>query len=238
MQCVYLLSTFFSSGCLATHCASYYNRSKGSFHVSATSPPQVPQSFHIIVFLDPPPFSIAHQRCQSISPSPQIWASQELSNAFHFLMGCFKFDASVKTHEDNKDHAPDTATKTFRLTQAIVKGTQCMVYVTLCARVGLVVIFQQIFALVNGQDFWDKLDKRLAKIRREADGDAKKIIKCVPHSELFFSILIHNSSQRSAIFWTGTRKSMSKPMTPSTRQPSMNSSRGSTTSSTLRPSTR
>ncbi|KAJ7680172.1 hypothetical protein B0H14DRAFT_3535919 [Mycena olivaceomarginata] len=92
-------------------------------------------------------------------------------------MGCFKFNASVKTHKDNKDHAPDTATKTFRLTQAIAKGTQCVVYVTLCARVALMVIFQQIFVLVNGQDFWDKLDKRLAKIRREAEGNAKKIIK-------------------------------------------------------------
>jgi hypothetical protein len=112
-------------------------------------------------------------------------------------MGCFKFDASVKTHKDNKDHAPNTATKTFRLMQAIVKGTQCMVYVTLCARVALMVIFQQIFALVNGQDFWDKLDKHLAKIQREADGDTKKIIKCVPHSELFF---FHPDSQLFTVF--------------------------------------
>jgi hypothetical protein len=72
-----------------------------------------------------------------------------------------------------------------------------MAYVTLCARVALMVIFQQIFALVNGQDFWDKLDKCLAKIRREADGDAKKIIKCVPHSELFF---FHPDSQLFTVF--------------------------------------
>ncbi|KAJ7816167.1 hypothetical protein B0H14DRAFT_2602876 [Mycena olivaceomarginata] len=87
-------------------------------------------------------------------------------------------DASVKTHKDDKDHAPDTAHQNiFRLTQAIVKGTQCTVNVTLCARVALMVVIAQVYLKVPGADFWDKLDKRLAKIRREADGDAKKIIK-------------------------------------------------------------
>jgi hypothetical protein len=96
-------------------------------------PPRKSRKFlHIIVFLDPPPFGIAHQRCKSRSLSPQIWAPQKLSNAFHFLMGCFKLDASVKTHKDDKDHASDTAHQNiFRLTQAIVKGTQCM-NITLC----------------------------------------------------------------------------------------------------------
>ncbi|KAJ7854052.1 hypothetical protein B0H14DRAFT_2580055 [Mycena olivaceomarginata] len=79
----------------------------------------------------------------------------------------------------------------FWLTQAIVKGTQCMVNVTLCARVALMVIFQQIFSLVNGlkvviaQGLSQVPGRRLLgqtrqasrKIRREADGDAKKIIK-------------------------------------------------------------
>ncbi|KAJ7838487.1 hypothetical protein B0H14DRAFT_3141037 [Mycena olivaceomarginata] len=84
-------------------------------------------------------------------------------------------DASVKTHKDDKDHAPDTAHQNiFRLTQAIVKGTQCTVNVTLCARVALM---RKVYLKFPGADFWDKLDKRLAKIRREADGDAKKIIK-------------------------------------------------------------
>ncbi|KAJ7347171.1 hypothetical protein DFH08DRAFT_960521 [Mycena albidolilacea] len=148
MQCVYLLSTFFSSGCL--HCASYYNRSKGSVYVSATSPPQVPQFFHIIVFLDPPPFGIAHQRC-------------------------FKFDASVKTHKDDKrPRSRYGQQRIFRLTQAIVKGTQCMANVILCARAALM---RKAYLKFPGADFWDKLDKRLAKIRREAAGDAKKIIK-------------------------------------------------------------
>ncbi|KAJ7869880.1 hypothetical protein B0H14DRAFT_3440362 [Mycena olivaceomarginata] len=84
-------------------------------------------------------------------------------------------DASLKTHKDDKDHAPDTAHQNiFRLTQAIVKGTQCTVNVTFCARVALM---RKIYLKFPGADFWDKLDKRLAKIRREADGDAKKIIK-------------------------------------------------------------
>ncbi|KAJ7730035.1 hypothetical protein B0H14DRAFT_3899321 [Mycena olivaceomarginata] len=87
-------------------------------------------------------------------------------------------DASLKTHKDDKDHAPDTAHQNiFRLTQAIVKGTQCTVNVTLCARVALM---RKVYLKFPGADFWDKLDKldkRLAKIRREADGDAKKIIK-------------------------------------------------------------
>ncbi|KAJ7795026.1 hypothetical protein B0H14DRAFT_3496483 [Mycena olivaceomarginata] len=39
-----------------------------------------------------------------------------------------------------------------------------------------VALMCKVYLKFPGADFWDKLDKRLAKIRREADGDAKRII--------------------------------------------------------------
>ncbi|KAJ7700873.1 hypothetical protein B0H17DRAFT_925271, partial [Mycena rosella] len=62
----------------------------------------------------------------------------------------------------------------FNLTSAIVKGTKCSVNVVLCARVALM---RSVYLKHPGTNFWDKVDDRLAKIRKQAKGDASKIVK-------------------------------------------------------------
>ncbi|KAJ7689563.1 hypothetical protein B0H17DRAFT_1202204 [Mycena rosella] len=54
------------------------------------------------------------------------------------------------------------------------KGTKCSVNVVLCARVALM---RSVYLKHPGTNFWDKVDDRLAKIRKQAKGDASKIVK-------------------------------------------------------------
>ncbi|KAJ7816867.1 hypothetical protein B0H14DRAFT_3148482 [Mycena olivaceomarginata] len=76
--------------------------------------------------------------------------------------------SSVKSHEDKitkkVTYANDSEHQNiFELTTAIVKGTQCVVNVTLCAHVALM------------------LDFKLETIRNDADGDAKKLVRAFRH---------------------------------------------------------
>ncbi|KAJ7018200.1 hypothetical protein C8F04DRAFT_1329161 [Mycena alexandri] len=66
----------------------------------------------------------------------------------------------------------------FQLAQVFVDGTQCSVNVPLCARVALM---RKVYLQEPGAKFWDHVDKALAKIRRHADGDNKKIAKAFRH---------------------------------------------------------
>ncbi|KAJ6619170.1 hypothetical protein B0H10DRAFT_2189155 [Mycena sp. CBHHK59/15] len=66
----------------------------------------------------------------------------------------------------------------FNLTQVFVDGTQFTVNVLLCARVALM---RKVYLLESGLKFWDKLDSNLSQIRKQADGDKKKIIKAFRH---------------------------------------------------------
>ncbi|KAJ7705481.1 hypothetical protein B0H17DRAFT_1193154 [Mycena rosella] len=66
----------------------------------------------------------------------------------------------------------------FDLTQAIVKGTQCTVNVVLCARIALM---RAVYLKHPGPKYWDKLDARLATIRKEGGGDAGRITKAFKH---------------------------------------------------------
>ncbi|KAJ7508195.1 hypothetical protein B0H11DRAFT_2308408 [Mycena galericulata] len=84
-------------------------------------------------------------------------------------------DWSLKANKSDKTRAPkDQHQNIFQLTTAIVKGTQCSVNVTRCARIALM---RKVHLKHPGVDFWNKLDDRLARIRKEAEGDAKKITK-------------------------------------------------------------
>ncbi|KAJ7849128.1 hypothetical protein B0H14DRAFT_3452710 [Mycena olivaceomarginata] len=88
-------------------------------------------------------------------------------------------DASLKVNKNDKSFAPDADHQNiFQLTTAIVKKTQCSVNIVLCARVALM---RKVYLKHPGTNFWDKLDLRLAKIRKDADGDLKKITKVFRH---------------------------------------------------------
>ncbi|KAJ7799764.1 hypothetical protein B0H14DRAFT_3491322 [Mycena olivaceomarginata] len=85
-------------------------------------------------------------------------------------------DASLKVNKNDKSFAPDADHQNiFQLTTAIVKKTQCSVNIVLCARVALMC---KVYLKTN---FWDKLDLCLAKIRKDANGDLKKITKAFRH---------------------------------------------------------
>ncbi|KAJ7661124.1 hypothetical protein B0H17DRAFT_1144729 [Mycena rosella] len=74
-----------------------------------------------------------------------------------------KIVASYKLHKSDKAHAPaDKQQNIFNLTARIVKGTKSS---------------RSVLLKFPGSDYWDKVAERLATIRAEADGDAKKIIK-------------------------------------------------------------
>ncbi|KAJ7687159.1 hypothetical protein B0H17DRAFT_1203820 [Mycena rosella] len=83
--------------------------------------------------------------------------------------------SSLKIQKTDKVHAPaDQHQNIFNPTSAIVKGTKCSVNVVLCARV---VLMRSVYLKHPGTNFWDKIDDRLAKIRKQAKGDASKIVK-------------------------------------------------------------
>ncbi|KAF7378117.1 hypothetical protein MSAN_00236000 [Mycena sanguinolenta] len=73
---------------------------------------------------------------------------------------------------------PDKHQNIYDLTQVNVKGTQCTVNVVLCARIALM---RKVYCKHPGTKFWDKLDDRIAKIREDANSDAKKITKAFRH---------------------------------------------------------
>ncbi|KAJ7288600.1 hypothetical protein C8J57DRAFT_1280818, partial [Mycena rebaudengoi] len=86
---------------------------------------------------------------------------------------------SLKTHKTDTKYAPNAQHQNiFELAQAVVKGTECTINVILCARVALM---RSVFLKHPGPKFWDKIDERLDKIRKEAKGDANKITKAFRH---------------------------------------------------------
>ncbi|KAJ7337542.1 hypothetical protein DFH08DRAFT_964522 [Mycena albidolilacea] len=56
----------------------------------------------------------------------------------------------------------------------MVKSTQCMVNVVLCACLALMCV---VFIEYPDCKFWNKFNKRLAKVRADAGGDPKKLAK-------------------------------------------------------------
>ncbi|KAJ7246182.1 hypothetical protein C8J57DRAFT_1360831 [Mycena rebaudengoi] len=88
-------------------------------------------------------------------------------------------NCSLKLHKGDTLYAPDSQHQNiYELTQALVKGAQCSVNVVLCARVALM---RSVYLKHPGPKFWDKIDERLDKIRKEAKCDAKKITKAFRH---------------------------------------------------------
>ncbi|KAJ7697138.1 hypothetical protein B0H17DRAFT_1197535 [Mycena rosella] len=79
----------------------------------------------------------------------------------------------ASVHGDDPEHQ-----NIFDLAKVIVKGTQCTVNVVLCAHIALM---GAVYLKVPGPKFWDKLDVRLAKIRKESGGDAGKIARAFRH---------------------------------------------------------
>ncbi|KAJ7698600.1 hypothetical protein B0H17DRAFT_1196707 [Mycena rosella] len=79
----------------------------------------------------------------------------------------------ASVHGDDPEHQ-----NIFDLAKVIVKGTQCTVNVVLCAHITLM---RAVYLKVPGPKFWDKLDVRLAKIRKESGGDAGKITRAFRH---------------------------------------------------------
>ncbi|KAF7359606.1 hypothetical protein MVEN_00684400 [Mycena venus] len=84
--------------------------------------------------------------------------------------------------EDKKIvYAPPNEHQTiFQLTTAVVKGTQCSVNVMLASRIALM-LQRKTYLKYPGLNFWDQLDLRLEKIRNDANGDAKKIVRAFRH---------------------------------------------------------
>ncbi|KAJ7696835.1 hypothetical protein B0H17DRAFT_1177876 [Mycena rosella] len=86
-----------------------------------------------------------------------------------------KIEASLKLNKNYKEQAPPAKQQNiFELTSAIVQGTKCSVNVVLCARVALM---RSVYIKHPGAKYWDKVDDRLAKIRKQAEGDATKVVK-------------------------------------------------------------
>ncbi|KAJ6542997.1 hypothetical protein B0H19DRAFT_1077018 [Mycena capillaripes] len=81
---------------------------------------------------------------------------------------------SLKPNKDGVYSSDAEHQNIYDLTQAIIKDTQCSVSVELCARIALM---RKVYLKHPGNNFWDKLDDRLAKIRSVANGDPKKIIR-------------------------------------------------------------
>ncbi|KAJ7429672.1 hypothetical protein B0H11DRAFT_2248336 [Mycena galericulata] len=71
--------------------------------------------------------------------------------------------------EDTKKHS-----NIFVLGQRFVRDTETTLTTPLCARIALM---RKCFKLYPAENFWDKLDGRLASIREKADGDATKQTK-------------------------------------------------------------
>ncbi|KAJ6589470.1 hypothetical protein B0H19DRAFT_1226963 [Mycena capillaripes] len=65
-------------------------------------------------------------------------------------------------------------TNIFGLGQSFVKDTETVLTVELCARIALM---RQQYKLYPGDNFWDKLDERLAWLRKTANYDEHKIAK-------------------------------------------------------------
>ncbi|KAK7027217.1 hypothetical protein R3P38DRAFT_2777280 [Favolaschia claudopus] len=87
--------------------------------------------------------------------------------------------ASLKVNKSDKTIAPGPDHQNiFKLTLALVDGTQCTVTVELCARVALM---RSVYLRDSGPKFWDKLDSTLAEIRNNAEGDAKKLTRAFRH---------------------------------------------------------
>ncbi|KAJ7939287.1 hypothetical protein B0H13DRAFT_2301048 [Mycena leptocephala] len=85
----------------------------------------------------------------------------------------------LKVNKNDKSFALEADHQNiFQLAEATVKKTLCSVDIVLCTRVALM---RKVYLKHPGTDFWDKLDLRLAKIRKEADGDPKKITKAFRH---------------------------------------------------------
>ncbi|KAJ7788682.1 hypothetical protein B0H14DRAFT_3576126 [Mycena olivaceomarginata] len=82
--------------------------------------------------------------------------------------------ASVGIKKDNTFAPNKEHSNIFQLAQAVVKGTQCTVNVVLCTRLALM---RAVFIKYPDCKFWNKFNKRLAKVRADAGGDPKKLAK-------------------------------------------------------------
>ncbi|KAF7342691.1 hypothetical protein MSAN_02027000 [Mycena sanguinolenta] len=82
--------------------------------------------------------------------------------------------ASLKPNPDGSYGPEAVHQNIYDLAQATIKDTQCSVSVELCARIALM---RKVYLKHPGNNFLDKLDDRLAKIRSVANGDAKKIVR-------------------------------------------------------------
>ncbi|KAJ7692326.1 hypothetical protein B0H16DRAFT_1752033 [Mycena metata] len=87
---------------------------------------------------------------------------------------------SLKPHDTKgpNNAAPADQLNIFQLSEAFVDGTRCSVNVPLCARIALM---RKVYLQEPGSKFWDFVDKDLAKIRKRADGDNKKIARAFRH---------------------------------------------------------
>ncbi|KAJ6617781.1 hypothetical protein B0H10DRAFT_1948115 [Mycena sp. CBHHK59/15] len=98
--------------------------------------------------------------------------------AFTQLRSKFKkaLHNSLNLHKGDNANAPGPKQQNiFKLTQILVKGTQCSVS---CARVALM---RKTYLKDPSLKFWDTLDNDLAEIRTEAKGNAKKIARAFRH---------------------------------------------------------
>ncbi|KAJ7126360.1 hypothetical protein C8R46DRAFT_1061209, partial [Mycena filopes] len=117
---------------------------------------------------------------------PTDWAKVDYVAGDAFTQTRSKFkkllgvSVKAKVDKDNKKSFGPTSEhqNIYELAQAMVKGTQCSVNVELCARIALM---RSVYIKHSGPKFWDKIDERLVKIRNEADGDSKKIVRAFRH---------------------------------------------------------
>ncbi|KAJ7342775.1 hypothetical protein DFH08DRAFT_811116 [Mycena albidolilacea] len=104
---------------------------------------------------------------------PSDWGLVKSRAEYHLTQARATFKkflkASILPKADPKSH-----TNIFALGQRFVKDTETVLTVELCARIALM---RQQYKLFPGDDFWDKLDQRLAWIRKTAGYDENKISK-------------------------------------------------------------
>ncbi|KAJ7347267.1 hypothetical protein DFH08DRAFT_960613 [Mycena albidolilacea] len=103
---------------------------------------------------------------------PSDWGLVKSRAEYHLTQARATFKKFLKASMPRGD--PKSHTNIFALGQRFVKDTETVLTVELCARIALM---RQQYKLFPGDDFWDKLDQRLAWIRKTAGYDENKISK-------------------------------------------------------------
>ncbi|KAJ7867092.1 hypothetical protein B0H14DRAFT_2573066 [Mycena olivaceomarginata] len=116
---------------------------------------------HLLSRFDLPP---------GIENVPLDWGLVKSHAEYHLTQARATFKKFLKASMPKGD--PKYHTNVFTLSQHFVKDTETVLTIELCTRIALM---RQQYKLFPGDNFWDKLDQRLAWIRKTAGYDENKI---------------------------------------------------------------